>query len=57
MIVRKTEMHEVLHIIKQTDQEAFISVANVMGVYGKGFDQYRPPIKSPLNQLKEKAGN
>ncbi len=57
MIVRKTEMHEVLHIIKQTDEEAFISVANVMGVYGKGFDQYRPPIKSPLNQLKEKAGN
>ncbi|MGV8829552.1 MAG: YitT family protein [Breznakibacter sp.] len=57
MIVRKTEMHEVLHIVKQTDQEAFISVANVMGVYGKGFDQYRPPIKSPLNQLKDKAGN
>ncbi len=57
MIVRKTEMHEVLHIIKETDQEAFISVANVMGVYGKGFDQYRPPIKSPLDQLKVKAGN
>jgi Uncharacterized protein conserved in bacteria (DUF2179). len=55
--VRKTEMHEVLHIIKETDQEAFISVANVMGVYGKGFDQYRPPIKSPLDQLKVKAGN
>lgn len=57
MIVRKTEMHEVLRIVKEVDQEAFISVANVMGVYGKGFDQYRPPIKSPLNQLKEKAGN
>lgn len=57
MVVRKTEMHEVLRIIKDTDEGAFISVANVMGVYGKGFDQYRPPLKSPLNQLKEKAGN
>ncbi len=57
MIVRKTEMHEVLRIAKELDQEAFISVANVMGVYGKGFEQYRPPLKSPLNQLKDKAGN
>lgn len=55
MIVRKTEMHQVLRIIKAQDDEAFISIANVMGVYGKGFDQYKPPIKSPLDQLKGKA--
>ncbi len=57
MIVRKTEMHEVLRVVREVDEESFVSVANVMGVYGKGFEQYRPPLKSPLNQLKDKAGS
>jgi uncharacterized membrane-anchored protein YitT (DUF2179 family) len=31
----------VLRIIKHLDPEAFITLGNVMGVYGKGFDTMR----------------
>ncbi len=41
VIVRRHETSTVFRSIKEIDPEAFISVANVMGVYGKGFD----PIK------------
>lgn len=44
MVARKSESHHILHLIKEVDPDAFISVANVMAVYGNGFDQYRPPI-------------
>lgn len=46
MIVRRNEMHLVLKAIERTDKEAFISVATVMGVYGNGFEVYKPPISS-----------
>jgi len=45
-IVKKSESHMVFQIIKETDPNAFISVANVMAVYGHGFDQYKPPLSS-----------
>jgi len=45
-IVKKSESHMVFQIIKETDPDAFISVANVMAVYGHGFDQYKPPLSS-----------
>jgi uncharacterized membrane-anchored protein YitT (DUF2179 family) len=45
MIVRKSESHTVFQMIKEVDPDAFVSVANVMGVYGLGFDKYRPPLK------------
>jgi uncharacterized membrane-anchored protein YitT (DUF2179 family) len=41
-IVRKQEVSDVYRIIKEEDKNAFISVANVMGVYGKGFDSIKP---------------
>ncbi len=41
VVVRRYETSMVFRTIKEVDPEAFISVANVMGVYGKGFD----PIK------------
>lgn len=41
VIVRKTEMPGIFRQIKQIDPEAFISVGNVMGVYGKGFDKIK----------------
>lgn len=41
ILVRKQESYDILRIIKEIDPSAFISVNNVMGVYGKGFD----PIK------------
>ena len=41
ILVRKYESNHILRIIKETDPDAFISVNNVMGVFGYGFD----PIK------------
>jgi uncharacterized membrane-anchored protein YitT (DUF2179 family) len=41
VVVRRYESNQIFRTIKQIDPEAFISIANVMGVYGKGFD----PIK------------
>ncbi len=41
VVVRRHETSMVFRAIKEVDPEAFISVANVMGVYGQGFD----PIK------------
>ncbi|MBM3420412.1 MAG: YitT family protein [Bacteroidetes bacterium] len=37
-LVRKNEASDLYRIIKGIDDKAFITVANVMGVYGKGFD-------------------
>ena len=38
VIVRKNDTKQVHQIINETDPEAFISEASVMGVYSKGFD-------------------
>ncbi|NLB67509.1 MAG: DUF2179 domain-containing protein [Bacteroidales bacterium] len=34
-----------LSIIKEVDKNAFLSVGNVMGVYGKGFEQIKSGLK------------
>lgn len=39
--VRKNEASDVYRIIKSIDETAFITVANVMGVYGKGFEELK----------------
>ena len=41
VIVRKHEVTDVFRAIKDIDPEAFISMGNVMGVYGKGFDRMK----------------
>lgn len=41
VVVRRYETSAVFRTIKDIDPKAFISVANVMGVYGQGFDQIR----------------
>ncbi|MEJ5316133.1 MAG: YitT family protein [Tenuifilum sp.] len=40
-LVRKHEVSDVYKIIKEVDPEAFISVATVTGVYGRGFERIR----------------
>lgn len=40
-LVRKNEASDVFRIIKSIDDKAFITVANVMGVYGKGFEELK----------------
>lgn len=41
VLVKKQESYNILRIIKEIDPDAFISVNNVMGVYGLGFDQIK----------------
>ena len=40
-VVRQRESPEIFQKIKQIDPEAFISLSQVMGVYGKGFDKLK----------------
>jgi uncharacterized membrane-anchored protein YitT (DUF2179 family) len=41
ILVRKPESFRIMRIIKEIDPEAFISTANVMGVYGQGFERIK----------------
>jgi uncharacterized membrane-anchored protein YitT (DUF2179 family) len=41
VMAKKPEAGQVFRIIKEVDRDAFMSVNNVMGVYGKGFEQLR----------------
>lgn len=41
VVVRKRESTHIFRMVKDIDEEAFISVGSVMGVYGKGFDQLK----------------
>jgi uncharacterized membrane-anchored protein YitT (DUF2179 family) len=45
VIVRKTELGQVLRIVKEIDKKAFLSVGSVMGVYGEGFEQIKSGLK------------
>lgn len=38
VVMRKTDLNLLLRYVKGIDSDAFISVNNTMGVYGKGFD-------------------
>ncbi len=40
-VVRKRETTAIFKMIKEVDHNAFISMGNVMGVYGEGFDQLK----------------
>ena len=40
-LVKKHEASDLYRIIKSIDKKAFITVANVMGVYGKGFEELK----------------
>ncbi len=39
--MRKNEASDLYRIIKHVDDKAFITVANVMGVYGRGFEELK----------------
>ena len=41
LIVRRTESNFVFRLVREIDKDAFLSVANVMGVYGKGFEEMK----------------
>ncbi len=41
LIVRRTESNFVFKTVREIDKDAFLSVGNVMGVYGKGFEEMK----------------
>jgi uncharacterized membrane-anchored protein YitT (DUF2179 family) len=41
VLARKTEANSIFRLVKRIDENAFISQSNVVGVYGKGFDQIK----------------
>ena len=41
VMVKKPEASQIFRIIKEVDTDSFMSVNNVMGVYGKGFERIR----------------
>lgn len=41
VLARKTESTSIFRLVKRIDKDAFISQSNVVGVYGKGFDQMK----------------
>lgn len=47
VMCRKFEAMTVFRIIKSIDNDAFITQANVNGVYGQGFDELKLRMKSP----------
>ena len=56
-VVPPVERITIFRIIKSIDEHAFISQANVNGVYGNGFDQVKVKVKkteeAPLPKEKE----
>lgn len=46
VMCRKIESVTVFRIIKSIDKNAFVTQANVNGVYGEGFDEYKMKMKS-----------
>ncbi len=41
VIARKNQSSEIFRIVKRIDPDAFITMGNVVGVYGKGFDRIK----------------
>lgn len=53
VLTRKSDLSILLRTIKSIDPDAFLSVASVTGVYGKGFDQIKGKVSSNNNLSKE----
>jgi uncharacterized membrane-anchored protein YitT (DUF2179 family) len=46
VVVKKYQSNELYRLIKEIDKDAFITVASVMGVFGKGFEQIKVKTKN-----------
>lgn len=53
---RKIESVTIFRIVKSIDKDAFITQANVNGVYGNGFDEMKVKIRM-MNQKPEEQKN
>lgn len=45
VVTRKTDLNLLLRYVKSIDQDAFLSISSVMGVYGQGFDAIKVKTK------------
>ena len=41
VLARRNESTSIFRLVKRIDSDAFISQSNVVGVYGKGFEQMK----------------
>ena len=46
VITRRSDVSLLLRMIKSVDPDAFLSITQVTGVYGKGFDQIKEKVKT-----------
>ena len=53
VLTRKSDLSILLRTIKSIDPDAFLSVASVTGVYGKGFDRIKGKVVGKNNLSKE----
>ena len=51
VVTRKNHMHEVMAAVKEADNKAFLTVSNVMGVYGEGFDEVKAKPKKAVKEI------
>lgn len=56
VIVRRSELHDVVSIIKSIDHSAFVSVSSASGVYGEGFDEMKTGIELKKKQARKRLG-
>jgi uncharacterized membrane-anchored protein YitT (DUF2179 family) len=54
VIVRRSELHDVVSIIKSIDHSAFVSVSSASGVYGEGFDEMKTGIELKKKQARKR---
>ncbi|MGL4907841.1 MAG: YitT family protein [Bacteroidales bacterium] len=54
-LARKNEVNNIYRIVKEEDSKAFISVANLMGVFGQGFETIKVNKKIDPTKLIKKA--
>lgn len=45
VVTRKADLNLLLRYVKSIDQDAFLSISSVMGVYGEGFDEIKVKSK------------
>lgn len=41
VLARRSQLRQIMEIVKNADERAFVSVSKVMGVYGNGFDRMK----------------
>jgi hypothetical protein len=56
VIVRQADLNILLKYVKMIDPDAFLSVSNVAGVYGKGFDVIKVAKKKEIKPAKNNMG-